>query len=114
MGKKIAKLVSINLMARVIVDEDATEEDILTASKIKFQNSLDNNEHSENIEFIKNDTEVPFDLSEAISIVIKEISHNYDNLPPEVNFKSLVFSSIKDLISDVTEEEFDLEWEKRI
>lgn len=58
---KVAKLVAISLLTRVIVNENATQEEILAESKKKFQAKLDNNELSDNLDYIDNDDECPFD-----------------------------------------------------
>ena len=59
-SKKVAKLVAISLMTRVIVDEDATDEQIVQEAKKNFQAKLDNNELMDNLESIENDEEIPF------------------------------------------------------
>lgn len=57
---KVAKLVYIDLVVRVIVDENATEEEIAAASYHKVQALINNRELGENITNIKIDTEVPY------------------------------------------------------
>jgi hypothetical protein len=57
---KVAKLIEVSLMVRVIVDENATEEQIIAASYDKFQDKLDNRELGDNLVSIENDTECPF------------------------------------------------------
>lgn len=61
MKNKVAKLVTVSLMTRVIVDEDATDEQILDAAKPRFQAKLDNNELMDNLEEIYDDDECPYD-----------------------------------------------------
>ena len=56
---KVAKLVTISLMTRVIVDENATDEQIVEAAKSKFIEKI-NNEALENLEDIVEDTECPY------------------------------------------------------
>lgn len=56
---KIAKLVTISLTVRVIVDEDATEEQIIDAAKPKMRAML-NEEVLDHLEKIKDDKECPF------------------------------------------------------
>lgn len=58
---KVAKLVAITLTTRVIVDVNATDEEIIDASYKGFQNKLDNREVTESLEFIQDDTECPYD-----------------------------------------------------
>jgi hypothetical protein len=57
---KVAKLVCVSLMTRVVVDEDATEEQIIDAAKHRFIDKL-NTEIDENIESIEDDEECPYD-----------------------------------------------------
>jgi len=58
--KKVAKLVAVSFLTRVIVDENAEQEEILAEAKKKFQAKLDNNELSDNLEYIENDEECPY------------------------------------------------------
>lgn len=60
MSKK-AKLVTISLMTRVIVDEDATDEQILDAAKSNFLDKINNNELMENLDEIVDDNECPYE-----------------------------------------------------
>ena len=57
---KVAKLVYISLATRVVVDENATEDEILNAARSKFivkvQEGL-----GENLEEILDDTECPYE-----------------------------------------------------
>jgi hypothetical protein len=57
---KVAKLVEVSLLVRVIVDENATEDQIIAASYDKFQDKLDNRELGDNLVSIEDDTECPF------------------------------------------------------
>lgn len=62
---KVAKLVRISLMTRVIVEEDATEETILDAAKPRFIDKIIS-DLDDNVETIEDDTEVPFDEFDEI------------------------------------------------
>ena len=64
---KVAKLVSCSLMTRVLVDENATVEEIIRNSKHRFVNII-NNELGSNIEDIKDDEECPYEEGEEYSI----------------------------------------------
>jgi hypothetical protein len=55
---KVAKLVYYSFVTRVIVDENATEEEIIQASKTKMLDKV-KNELGENIEEIIDDEECP-------------------------------------------------------
>lgn len=57
---KVAKLVTVSFVTRVVVKENATEEQILNEAKKGFQAKLDNNELVDNLESIKDDEELPY------------------------------------------------------
>jgi hypothetical protein len=57
---KVAKLVYLSLMTRVIVDENATYEDIVEAVRPNFRESINDTALGENIEEIIDDEEIPF------------------------------------------------------
>lgn len=61
MKKKVAKLVTVSLMTRVIVDEDATEQEIMELAYPKLCENF-SDAPFEHIEEIVDDLEVPFDL----------------------------------------------------
>jgi hypothetical protein len=56
---KVAKLVAISLLTRVIVDENATEEEILGKAVPKFMEKV-NEEIGEHLEYIVDDEECPY------------------------------------------------------
>ena len=57
---RVAKLVYVSLVTRVIVDEDATDEQIVEAAKHRFVDKIQT-ELGENLEDIVDDTECPYD-----------------------------------------------------
>jgi hypothetical protein len=57
---KVAKIVTISLMTRVVVDEDASENDIFEAARHRFKDKIDT-EMGENIGDIYDDVECPYD-----------------------------------------------------
>lgn len=57
---KVAKLVKVSLMTRVVVDSNATEREILEKCQGVFTEKIDY-ELSENLEEIVDDTECPYD-----------------------------------------------------
>lgn len=57
---KVAKLVSISLMTRVVVEDTATEEEILTLTRPRFIEKI-RTDLEDNIISIENDTECPYD-----------------------------------------------------
>lgn len=56
---KVAKLVYVSLMTRVIVDQNASEEEIIEAARVKFLDKV-KTELTENIEEIIDDEECPY------------------------------------------------------
>ena len=57
---KIAKLVAVSLMTRVIVDDSVTDEEILQIARPRFIDKI-TTELGEHIESIEDDTECPYD-----------------------------------------------------
>jgi len=55
---KVAKLVLVSLMTRVVVDENATEDEIIKASRPKFHIVIDES-LGDNVEEIMDDEECP-------------------------------------------------------
>ena len=56
---KVAKLVLVSMMTRIVVEENATDEQMLEASKAAFLEKI-NTEIGEHLEQIVDDTECPF------------------------------------------------------
>ena len=56
---KVAKLVMVSMMTRIVVEENATDEQMLEASKAAFLEKI-NTEICEHLEQIVDDTECPF------------------------------------------------------
>lgn len=59
--KLVAKLVTFSLMTRVIVRDNADDDEIAEAAKQGILNKVNHNELVENIEDVKDDTEMPYD-----------------------------------------------------
>ena len=57
---KVAKLVCFSLMTRVIVDENATDEEIVAAARPRIQARINNDELGENLESVEDDEELPY------------------------------------------------------
>jgi hypothetical protein len=57
---KVAKLVTITMKTRVIVDENASESDVIEQASIKMSEKIQH-EFNENLESICEDTECPYD-----------------------------------------------------
>lgn len=62
--KKVAKLVTVSFITRVVVDEDATNEEILETAKPNYIEKLNNNELLDNLDRIEDDTECPYNADE--------------------------------------------------
>jgi hypothetical protein len=60
MGNLVAKLVTAVVITRVIVSEDATDEEVQAIAKSRLLNNLEN-DYEDNIEEIKLDLEQPFE-----------------------------------------------------
>jgi hypothetical protein len=58
--EKVAKLVTITMTTRVIVDENASESDVIEQASIKMSEKIQH-EFNENLESIYEDTECPYD-----------------------------------------------------
>ena len=71
---KIAKLVEVSFTVRVIVNEDATEDQIISATYNKLQDKLDNREVGDNLVSIDDDVECPYieEFEDAISENVDE------------------------------------------
>ena len=57
---KVAKLVSVSLITRVIVDENASESEILELAGIRLAEKIQN-ELTEHLDSIEDDIECPYD-----------------------------------------------------
>lgn len=57
---KVAKLVYVSLVTRVIVDDNASDSEILMKAQMKFIEKIEN-EIYEHLEEIVDDTECPYD-----------------------------------------------------
>ena len=57
---KKAVLVSFSLMTRVIVDENATDEEIIAKARPRIQAKINNDELGDNLEDIEDDEEIPY------------------------------------------------------
>jgi hypothetical protein len=60
MSKKVAKLVYVSMVTRVIVDENSSETDILIQAQSKFIEKIENEIH-EHLEEIIDDEECPYE-----------------------------------------------------
>lgn len=81
---KVAKLVLVSLMTRVIVEEDATQEQILEAAKPQFIDKV-KTDLADNLEEITDDEEVPYgespnDKNPPVENEKKEALHNIEIL----------------------------------
>lgn len=63
-SNQVAKLVSVNLMTRVVVDKDATDEEIIQASREHFRDIV-NGPLGDHIDEIVDDEECPVEDNEV-------------------------------------------------
>lgn len=103
MNKKVAKLATVSFMTRVVVNENATNEEILNAARPKFAEKVAT-ELGENLEEIVDDEECPFgvllgDFYPAYieSIVVKYNEEFHENSGG--NPRSLDESEVDDFIA---------------
>lgn len=68
---KVSKLVYVTLMTRVVVEENATEQDIMEKAVPKLSETLMDSPF-ENIEKIVNDTECPYIMGEEYQLEVGE------------------------------------------
>ena len=66
MSKKVAKLVYVSLMTRVVVDENATEQEIMELAVPRLSENLMDSPF-EHLEDITDDLECPFDENIELS-----------------------------------------------
>jgi len=64
---KVAKLVNADLMVRVIVDENATDDDIIKASRAKFIELCDSKSLGDNVVGWEDDDECPATKEEQVT-----------------------------------------------
>jgi len=57
---KVAKLVHVSMTTRVVVDKDASVEEIMEVASLRLIDKL-NNEKMEHLESIEDDIECPYD-----------------------------------------------------
>jgi len=80
---KVAKLVECSLMTRVVVDENATEDEIIASSRARFIDII-NTSLGDNIEEIYDDEECPYNEKE-------ELDRKLENLLDK--WKKIVYNS---------------------
>ncbi len=79
--RKVAKLVAYSFMTRVVVDEDATEDEIIRATKQMMRIKVED-ELGENLESIEDDEECPIgtfetDLPSIDKVILNPIEKQY-------------------------------------
>lgn len=67
---KVAKLVLVEFMVRVIVDENYTDEQLTEKIKVKVLEKVNNDELFENLTEVKDDEEVPYQIGEEFGVAI--------------------------------------------
>ena len=59
---KVAKLVTVILTTRVIVEQGTSDEEVTNQAKLNLIAKIKNNEAYENLESVENDTECPYNI----------------------------------------------------
>ena len=67
---KVAKLVLVEFLVRVIVDENYTDDQLTEKIKVKVLDKVNNNEIFENLTEVKDDEEVPYQIGEEFEVAI--------------------------------------------
>jgi hypothetical protein len=100
---KVAKLVAISLLTRVIVDENATEEEILEKAVPKFMEKV-NQEIGEHLEYIADDEECPYGtFNEEVEVFYQPELDDLGDIkgsPGESIFSFEVWRSKENLLKD--------------
>ena len=76
--KTVAKLVEFSLMARVVVEEGATQDEIIKASYKKIQDKIDNEELGDNLVECDDDLECPSGTFETDNPSIDKVILNVE------------------------------------
>jgi len=76
--KTVAKLVEFSLMARVVVEEGATQDEIIKASYKKIQDKIDNEELGDNLVECDDDLECPSGTFESDNPSIDKVILNVE------------------------------------
>lgn len=101
---KVAKLVAISLLTRVIVDENATEEEILEKAVPKFMEKV-NQEIGEHLEYITDDEECPYGtFDEEVEVFYQPELDEFGDVkghPGETIFSFEVWRSKENLLKDL-------------
>lgn len=93
--KKVAKLVTVSFITRVIVNEDATDDQIMVEAKPNFYDKLNNNELFDNLESIIDDEQCPYSEEDELFE-----DNSIDKLIIKVLKKSFILS--EKIIKDVS------------
>lgn len=98
---KVAKLIEFSLMTRIVVDVDATEDEMIEASYSKIQDKITNRELGDNLVGIENDEECPFgtfdtDNPSIDTVILSTNDNQYCVVGRGVPFQTLSFDSYSD------------------
>ena len=80
---KKAKLVRASFITRVVVDEGASEEEIIKEAVSNLQDKMGNDEVWDNIDSIEDDTEVPYNQEEEevlYQVPVRRIGYGFKTL----------------------------------
>jgi hypothetical protein len=76
---KVAKLVAVSFITRVVVDDTMSDEEILESCKESLKEKV-NFELSENLEYIEDDEDCPYELGEDLAAEDLELIKILNNL----------------------------------
>ena len=109
--KRKAKIISVSLNVRILVDEESPEQIITdTIIKNKLKEEIDLGNYTLRTE---DDLINPFNIKDAINLALKEL---YEIILP-INFsaKDLIKNRVRDLMGDqFSEDEFENNWEDKV
>lgn len=98
---KVSKLIEFSLKTRIVVDVDATEDEMIKASYSKIQDKITNRELGDNLVEIEDDEECPFgtfdtDNPSIDTVILSTKDKQYCIVGRGVPFQTLSFDSYSD------------------
>jgi hypothetical protein len=98
---KVAKLIEFSLKTRIVVDIDATEDEMIEVSYSKIQDKITNRELGDNLVEVENDEECPFgafdtDNPSIDTVILSTKDKQYCVVGRGVPFQTLSFDSYSD------------------
>ena len=99
--KKVARLVEFSLRTRVVVDENATEDEIIRASYKGIQDKITNEELGDNLVECDLDTECPFgtfdtDNPKVTKVILSTVDKKYMMMGKGIPIQIISFDNYSD------------------